>query len=150
VFAEPTSPGKYLLLFSGPVAEVQESHQAAVEFAGSGVIDQLWLPYAHPMLVQGLEEAFSAEWGESIGVVETHTVAAAILCADAALKEAEVRLMQLHLARGIGGKGYFTLSGSLDMVEAALLAAGKAVSENLLLTTELIQKPHPELRGSVL
>jgi hypothetical protein len=36
------------------------------------------------------------------------------------------------------------------MVEAALEGAAAAVEPHLLLTTELIQRPSPELRGRVL
>src|SRR4051812_34957032 len=64
VFSEPTTPGKYLLLFSGPVADVEESFKGAIDFAQAAVIDQLLLPYAHETLVEGLEGLFSADWGE--------------------------------------------------------------------------------------
>lgn len=144
-FAEPVTPGKYLLLFSGDVAEVEESFAAAVDFAGPLLLDKLLLTYAHEALVDGLRDLFAPDWEESVGVVETHTVAAALLAADAALKKADVRLMQLRLARGIGGKGYFVLTGALHMIEAALEAARLAVAENLLVNAELIQHPHPEL-----
>ena len=148
--AEPITPGKYLLLFSGGVAEVEESFAAGVEAAGATLIDKLLLPYAAEALVRGLTGRFHSGLGESVGVVETHTVAAALLAADTALKRADVRLTGMQLARGIGGKGYFTLTGSLHMVEAALEAVALAVPQPLLVATELIQRPHPDLKGPVL
>lgn len=148
--AEPITPGKYLLLFSGGVAEVEESLLAGTEVAGSTVLDKLFLPQVAENLVRALGSTFDEPWGESVGIVETHTVAAAILSADAALKRADVWLKRLHLARGIGGKGYYTLTGPLHMVEAALEGAAGALEPGLLLATELIQRPHPELRGPVL
>ncbi len=148
--AEAVTPGKYLLLFSGPVAEVQESFQAGVEAAGSTLLDKLLLPMAAEGLVAGLLGRFSGLQGESVGIVETHTVAAALLCADVALKRAEVTLERLQLARGIGGKGLFVLTGDLHMVEAALEGAAAAVEPHLLQATELIQRPSPELKGRVL
>jgi microcompartment protein CcmL/EutN len=75
-------------------------------------------------------------------LVETHSVGSALLAADAALKAAEVRLVKLELARGIGGKGYFAVSGSLDMVEAAVLAGAAAITPELLVGTEMIPAPH--------
>ncbi|MBI3182991.1 MAG: BMC domain-containing protein [Myxococcales bacterium] len=148
--AEPTTPGKYLLLFSGGVAEVEESLKAGVEAAGSTLLDRLFLPRAAEGLVRALRDDFREDWGESLGIVETHTVAAALLSADAALKRAEVWLKRLHLARGIGGKGYFTLTGELHMVQAALEGASAAIDAQLLLATELIERPHPELKGTAL
>jgi len=147
---EATTPGKYLLLFSGGVAEVEEAFKEGLEVAGSTLLDKLLLPQAAAGLVRALSNHFRAEWGESIGIVETHTVASALLAADAALKHAEVWLKKLHLARGIGGKGYFTLAGELHMVEAALDGAARAVEPSLLLATELIRLPHAELHGTVL
>lgn len=146
---EPITPGKLVLLFHGGVAEVEESLSAGALAAGSTLLDKLFLPQAAKGLVQGLAEKFPREWGESVGIVETHTVAAALLAADAALKRAEVWLKKLHLARGIGGKGYFTLTGPLHMVQAALEGAASVIDPPLLLATELIERPHPDLRGSV-
>lgn len=147
--AEPVTPGKYLLLFTGPVAEVQESLAAGVEVAGGTLVDQLLLPLPAPGLVAALVGSCSSQQAESLGIVETHTVAAAIKAADAALKRAQVTLSRLHLARGIGGKGYFCLEGELHMVEAALEGAAQAVEPTLLVATELIRRPHPELTGAV-
>ena len=148
--AEAVSPGKYLLLFSGPVAEVQESFQAGVETAGRTLLDKLLLYGAADGLVAGLMGRFSGVYGESVGIVETHTVAATLQCADTALKRADVTLERLQLARGIGGKGVFVVTGELHMVEAALEGVATAVEPHLLQTTELIQRPSPELIGRVL
>ena len=148
--AEAVTPGKYLLLFSGPVAEVQESFEAGVETAGRTLLDKLLLPMAADGLVAGLMGRFPGQYGESVGIVETHTVAATLLCADTALKRAEVTLERLQLARGIGGKGVFVVTGELHMVEAALEGAATAVEPHLLQTTELIQRPSSELFGRVL
>ncbi len=148
--AEPVSPGKYLLLFSGGVGETEEAFNAGIEAAGTTLLDKLFLPQPAPRLLGGLREEFDQTWGDSFGMVETHSVASALLAADAALKRAEVWLRRLHLARGIGGKGYFVLAGPLDMIQAALEAAGASIEPRLLLTTELIQRPHPDVKGRVL
>lgn len=148
--AEPTTPGKYLLLFSGGVGEVEESFKAALEAAGPLVLDKLMLPQPARGLVAALSGSFQDEWSESVGIVETHSVASGLLAADAALKRAQVWLKKLHLARGIGGKAYFTFAGELHMVEAALEGAAAAIEPSLLCTAELIRRPHVELRGPVL
>lgn len=147
--AEAVTPGKFLLLFGGEVAEVEESFRAGLEVGGTAVLDKLYLPQAAAPLVAGLGGRFHGALEESLGFVETHTVASALLAADAALKRAEVFLTRLHLARGIGGKGYFGLAGDLHMLEAALEAAAGSIDASLLVTTEIIQRPHPELRGSL-
>ncbi len=147
--AEPITPGKFLLLFHGGVAEVEESFAAAVDFGGPGVLDKLFLPQAAEGLLDALEGKVAGRRGESVGIVETNTAASALLAADTALKRADVALKRLHLARGIGGKGYFLLTGSLHMTQAALEAAAESISAPLLVTTELLENPHRDLDGTV-
>ncbi len=148
--AEPVSPGKYVLLFCGGVAEVEESFRAGEDRAGPSLLDKLFLPQASQALIDALNDPPGSSWTESVAVVETHTVSSALLAADTALKRAEVQLIRLHLAKGIGGKGYFILTGSLDMVQAGVEAAAACISPELLQTVEVIEQPHPDLRGRVL
>lgn len=149
--AEAVTPGKYLLIFSGPVAEVEESFKAAEAVGGALIIDRLLLPQLSAGVARALAGNPDAmKPGEAVGIVETHTVASAIKAADTATKRADVRLTRLHLARGIGGKGYFTLAGTQADVEAALEGAGSAIEPHLLVTTEIIQRPHVDLSGPVL
>jgi microcompartment protein CcmL/EutN len=148
------SPGKYLVLFAGGVAEVDESLRAGREAAGSSLLDALFLPQAHAQLLPALRagpRGFPAEAAEeTAGLVELHSVAAALRSADAACKAAEVRLQLLHVARGIGGKAWFVLRGGLEAVEAAVLAATQAAGEGLLAGAEVVARPHPDLRGRAL
>lgn len=152
VMAEPVTPGKYLLVFVGGEAEVEESFKAGLAAGGSTVLDSLHLPHiAEPVVNALLEhEVEKVTAADSVGIVELHTVAATLRAADAALKGAKVRLTHLHAAKGIGGKGWFTLAGEQHDVEAALEAAGASVQAPLLVATELIQRPHADLRGRVL
>jgi len=150
--AEAVSPGKYLLVFVGAEGEVLESFKAGLEAGGSLVLDSLHLTHVAESLVAAVLRGEVAKVGaqDAVGIVELHTVAATLKAADVALKRAEVRLTQLHLAKGIGGKGWFTLAGEQHDVEAALEGAAAAVQPSLLVATELIQRPHAELRGKVL
>ncbi len=150
--AEAVTPGKYLLVFVGGEAEVAEAFAAGQEVGGALVLDALHLPHVDERvaaaLVSGRVERVGPD--DAVGIVELHTVAATIRAADVAMKRALVRLTHLQVARGIGGKGWFTLAGAQHDVEAALEGAAAAVEPTLLVTTELIQRPHAELRGRVL
>jgi microcompartment protein CcmL/EutN len=153
----PTSPGKYLLLFAGGVAEVDEAFRAACAAAGDALLDKLFLPQAHPSLLpairagaQGVPGVSQRRAGESAGVLELLTVASALRSADAACKAAEVELQLLHLARGIGGKAWLLLRGGLTDLEAAMVAGQEAAGEGLIAGAELIAAPAAELLGRAL
>jgi microcompartment protein CcmL/EutN len=148
------SPGKYLVLFAGGVAEVEEAASAGAQAAGESLLDRLVLQQAHsqilPALRAGARGHVHDAASDSAGMVELLSVAAALRAADAACKAAGVRLQLLHLARGIGGKAWFIVRGDLDSVEAAVLAASQAAGEGLLAGAEIIAAPHADLRGRVL
>jgi microcompartment protein CcmL/EutN len=126
---------------------VRESHQQGLEVAGPTVVDQLLLPNAHPQLIPAIEAAVEIPEVKSAGVVETFAVASAILAADAACKRAEILLIELRLARGLGGKAFFTLTGEQADVEASVAAAEEILGRDsgLLTWTEVIPRPHPEM-----
>jgi microcompartment protein CcmL/EutN len=58
-------------------------------------------------------------------------------------------LIELQLARGIGGKAFFTLTGSLADVEAAVEAAVGILDAALVQATEIIAAPHDDLVGKL-
>jgi microcompartment protein CcmL/EutN len=148
--AEPVSPGKFLVLIDGDVAAVDESFRVGADVAGDRTVAKLFLPHAHAALWHALADEVSAAAGvESLGVVETTTVVATVLAADAAVKAAQVRITEMQLARGIGGKAFFTVTGPLAEVEAAVDAAVGVLDAALVHTTEIIPAPHADLAAKL-
>lgn len=147
---EPLTPGKYVILFDGDEASADESMRAGLECAGDSLVDSLLLANPHPLLWRALTNTLQRPALDSVGVVETLTIASTLLACDAAMKTGDVDLVQMHLARGIGGKGFFALTGSLDMVEAAVEAATRACADGLVAGVEILARPHDELDGTAL
>jgi microcompartment protein CcmL/EutN len=145
--ARPVSPGKFLLVFGGGVDVTVESLEAARIAAGSDVVDELFLPGAHPSLLPAIEAALVPAAGEAIAFVETNSVASTIAAADVALKAVDVVVPRMRLAVGLGGKGWFSIAGTLADVEAAVSAVRQSAHPDRLVAIELIAQPHPELRG---
>lgn len=140
-------PGKYIVVIGGEVEMVEESFRKGLEVAGPAVVDQLLLPNAHPQLIPAIEAATEVAEVKAAGVVETFAVASAILAADAACKRAAIQLIEIRLARGLGGKAFFTLTGEQADVEASVAAAEAILGQEsgLLLRTEVIPHPHPDM-----
>jgi microcompartment protein CcmL/EutN len=143
--ADAVSPGKFLVLVEGDVAAVDESFRVGADVAGDRAVDTLFLPQPHALLWPALAgDARAGEGVESLGVVETTTVAATVRAADAAAKAAKVRITEMQLGRGIGGKAFFTVTGPLAEVEAAVDAAVGALDAAKVHTTEIIPAPHAD------
>jgi microcompartment protein CcmL/EutN len=143
--ADFVSPGKFLVLVEGEVAAVDEAFREGLEIAGDRLVDKLFLPQPHDELGPAVRGETRAGAGVgSLGVVETTTVAATIVAADAAAKAAAVRITDMQLGRGIGGKAFFTITGDLAAVEASVEAAIGAIENALLFGVEIIPAPHED------
>ena len=113
-------PGHYLVLVIGDVASVDEAVQAGLLIGEATLRDRLFLADVHPGVVAALAGERRPSGGEALGIIETHTVAAAILAADAGIKGAEVALVQLRLGDGLGGQGLVLFTGFVADVMAAV------------------------------
>jgi microcompartment protein CcmL/EutN len=154
VHSRAVSGGKHLVMFEGGVAEVEEALAAARRVAADLVLDRVELPAADdqvwPMLAAPVAPPdWSGDAGaEAVAIIETSTVCAAIAAADAACKVAHVVVRDVRFAVDLAGKAYFTLTGTLDAIEAAAIAATAAADQRLV-GLEVIAQPAPELRGKL-
>lgn len=139
-------PGKYLVVFSGDVASVEYSFNKGIETGKGHVVDSLFLPMIHQNVVPAIGKIIKADNWDAIGIIETFSVTSSIEAADFAAKEGGVKIIEVRLAIGFGGKSYVKLIGSLDAVEAAMKAGTvKAKEKKLLCMETIIPQPHKEL-----
>ena len=144
--AGTVQPGKYLVLIGGLTADVEESLAAGQQVGGAAIVDIVYLPQVHPELVQALHGGRAAKPRDALGVVETTCVAAAIQAADAGIKAAEVRLVEVRLADGLGGKGIVLFSGLVADVEIAVERGVAALDRpDQLVRQVVIPNLHDEL-----
>ena len=141
-------PGHYLVLVTGDVASVEEAVKAGQEMGRETLRDQVFLPNVHPDVVRALGGQRQLPAGDALGIVETVAVAAAIGAGDAGIKGAEVDLIQIRLADGLGGKGLVFFTGLVSDVEAAVEIAATAAQPHLLRQV-VISQLHPDMRPNV-
>ncbi|HWI61402.1 MAG TPA: BMC domain-containing protein [Symbiobacteriaceae bacterium] len=142
--AGATSPGKYVVTVGGNVASVAAAVDAGVAEAGEQLLDKLLIAHLHQQVLPAMQGLVVRAEVRAIGVVETATVAGAIRAADAAAKTAVVDLLELRLARGLGGKGYVTFTGDVGSVQVGVEAAAVAAAKDVV-GTAVIPAPHPDL-----
>jgi microcompartment protein CcmL/EutN len=148
IISGTVQPGNYLVMVVGSVANVEEAVKAGRETRNSSLLDHLFLPNVHPEVITAISGEQHQALEDSLGIVETQTVASAIHAADAGLKGAVVSLVQLRLADGLGGKGLTMFHGLIADVEAAV-EIGTAVSRSHLIRNLVIPQLHAEMWDNV-
>ena len=149
--ARTVCPGKYMILIAGETAAVEESYRIGLETGGEMVVDDLFLPYAHHQLIPAMQACAIVPKMEALGVVETFTVASVILSADSAVKAADVSLIEVRMANGLGGKSFYTMTGPLHELEAAVEAGVEIIRPaGTLVCREIIPNPHEDINLKLL
>lgn len=149
LFAGTVQPGKYLVLVGGQVADVEEAVDAGRGAGGGALLDVVVLPDVHPQVVAAVGGARRTSEGEALGVIETRTVAAVIEAADAGVKGADVTLLELRLADGLGGKGYVLFGGPVAEVEAAVEIGIGRIGVGQLFGSVVIPRLHEEMEENL-
>jgi microcompartment protein CcmL/EutN len=151
VFSKPVCPGKYLTLVSGDVGAVKTAVAAGLDTGGGSVVNCLVIPRVHPNVIPAINATTEIDGTDAVGVVEYFDIASAIVGADAASKAANVKLMELRLGMGIGGKSYFSMCGQVSDVRSAVQAAMSDSEERgAIVGSCVIPSPAPELFNEML
>jgi len=143
--------GKYIVLIGGDVAEVQSAVDAAVKQVDFAVVDTFVIPHVHPDIFPALSGHSNVSLLESLGIIEAFSVASLIEGADAAVKAANVRIIEIRLAMALGGKAFCTLTGEVAAVTSAVESGAKVISDRGLLVNKIvIPQPRPELLSEMI
>lgn len=150
ISARPSCPGKYQVLFSGEVAAVSASLEAGIRVADGYVVDSVVIPRVHPQVIEAIGMACTPTDLQAIGVMEFFSITAAVYAADAAVKAADVQLLDVRLGTGIGGKSFVILTGEVaavnESVECGIAAAAKS---GMAYEKCIIPNPRPEIFESI-
>ena len=83
-------------------------------------------------------------------MVETTGAAATLGAADAGIKGAQVALLEVRLADGLGGKAYTLFGGALTDVQMAVDAAvASLASPELLVEQVVVAQLHSDMRDNL-
>jgi microcompartment protein CcmL/EutN len=149
IVAGTVQPGHYLVLISGVVADVDEALKAGREAGSTHVIDTVFLPHVHPAVVAAIRGSRDVTPGTALGVIETSTVPAAILSADAGVKGAQVALLEVRLADGLQGKGLTLFTGEVADVEAAIEIGTRVIDPHTLTNQVVIPQIHSDMKANI-
>ena len=130
--------------------EARAAVEAGREMAQGVLVDSLVIPNVDPSVAPAIMACTETDNLKAVGVMETYSLCAAIHAADAAAKAADIRLLEVRLGRGLGGKSFVLLTGEVAAVTAAVEAA-EALEETqgLMGKSVVIPAPHPDLLRSM-
>jgi microcompartment protein CcmL/EutN len=146
LLARSICSGKYMVMVRGDAAGVQAGVEAGVRAAGFGVIDTFVIPNVDEAVFAAIAGTVKAEKLEALGVLEAFSVASLIEGADAAVKSANVQLIEVRLAMALGGKAFATMTGSISAVQSAVEVGAQIIAaKGMLVNKVVIAAPRPEL-----
>jgi len=136
--------GKYLVMVGGAVADVDSALRAGLEVGGATVLDSFLIQNVHPQLPPAIKGRVKVPSVEAVGLIETKEVAPAIYAGDAAVKAAQVTLIEAR--NQPGAKGLVVLTGDVGAVRAAVAAGVATIKKDGMLVAEVvIPRAHDEL-----
>jgi microcompartment protein CcmL/EutN len=140
-----------MVLVGGDVAAVTSAVENAANQIEFSVIDTFVIPNVHPDIFPALSGHSNVDNLEALGIIESFSVASLIEGADAAVKAATVKLIEIRLAMALGGKAFVTLTGEVAAVQSAVDSGANIIAEKgLLVNKVVIPQPRKELLSEMI
>ncbi|TEB05427.1 BMC domain protein [Pelotomaculum schinkii] len=140
-------PGKFVSMVTGDIGAVESAVKRGIGYDPTFAISSFVIPNVHPSVLPALTATTTAAVTGALGIIETIDASSAVVAGDTAAKNANINLLEIRLARGMGGKGFVFLCGELTAVQTAVRTTEiKIGEEGLLIATSVIASPHPDLK----
>jgi len=149
--ARTICPGKYYIIFAGSVSAVNSAAQAVQEQFREFIIDIGELSNVYPEIFSALSQTSEVRDPGAIGVIETLTSPSVLIAADSAIKATDVRLIEIRIARALGGKNICIITGDVSSVkESVRVGIQYAQDKGFLVDWQVIPSPHEDLYRAIL
>lgn len=144
--AQTVCPGKYIVIISGELSSVRAAVDASKAMYEDKLIDSFVLGNPHESIFSAIYGATNLSNVDALGVLETYSAASIIVAADTAAKTAAVDLIELRIAKGMCGKSYMFITGSVASVTAAIERTKCQIEESgFFLDSSIIARPDEKL-----
>ncbi len=144
--ASSICPGKYVSIIVGDVSAVNTAVGVGEQLGGVFLIGSNIISNVHELVFPALLGVSNVENIKAIGVVETISALSSIIAVDAAVKSADVQIIDLRIARGLGGKSFFIVTGEVSAVTQSIETAVEKLAEyGDIIDTVVIPSPIKEL-----
>jgi len=139
-----------MVMVRGEVGAVEASVSAGLQGGNFSVIDSFVIPNIHESVFRPSRHQ-QGGCARSPGSDRIVFGGLADRGADAAVKAANVELIEVRLAMALGGKAFVTMTGNVAAVQAAVDAGSEVVGRRgLLVNRVVIPHPRPELLNEMI
>ncbi|MEN6460950.1 MAG: BMC domain-containing protein [Syntrophomonas sp.] len=146
IYSAVLCPGKYVAMVAGDTSSVQEAERLARRGESEFMLSSAVLTDIDPQVFSAITATTKLNDIDTVGVLETMDAISAVIAGDRMAKTVNVDLMEIRLARGMGGKAFIFLNGELSNVEEAMRAGINAIAESgTLITWSIIPNASPEI-----
>ena len=147
LLSTPICPGKYVIIVGGHVGPVKAAMSKAELVSGIYLIDTHILDNIREEVLPAIAGVTPTQQIQAVGAIETISALTAIIAADTS----KVSIVDLRIARGLGGKGYLVITGEVSSVRSAVNAClAKLGISGEVTSTSIIPRPHPQIVESLL
>lgn len=144
--ATPICPGKYVIIIGGQVGAVKSSMEKGRQVAGTFLICHHTINNVHASVPSALVGTVDVEHITALGMLETMSALTAVRAADIAAKASNITLMEVRVARGLGGKGFLIFTGEVSAVKSAVNSCINQLADTGDITSScIIPSPHKGL-----
>ncbi len=149
--AKTICAGKYYIIFSGGVAEVKNSINEIVSSRETFIIDYAEIANAYSEIFSAINQTSEISELKAIGIVETITSPSILIAADRALKATDIELVEIRIARALGGKNLCIINGEISAVEESISEAIQyAQDKDFLVDYQVIASPHEDFYRAII
>lgn len=146
ILANPICPGKYMILISGDVGAVNNSIKTGINIADTFLVESHVINNIHEDVLLAVSGVSDAKEIKSIGTIETISALTSIKAADIAVKASNVKLLEVRIAKGLGGKGFLIMTGEISSVKSAVKSCENELGKmGEITSTSVIASPHKDL-----
>ncbi|WP_432666504.1 BMC domain-containing protein [Wukongibacter baidiensis] len=151
LLSTPLCPGKYISLICGDVGAIKNAVKVGKNVGGIFTIDDYVIPNVHRDVFPALTATTEIDKITSLGVVETMSAVTAVVVGDIAVKSANIQLLEIRVARGLGGKGFVLITGEISSVKSAVKTClNKLQDTGEIVCTSVIASPNKELVSKII
>ncbi len=150
VLSSPVCPGKHVVIIYGQVGAVESALKVGVEEGGVFVLESNILSNVHDDVIPAISGLCDVKELKSLGVIETITALSSIAAGDIAVKSSNVELVDIRIARGLGGKGFVVITGEISSVKTAINACLNSLKDKGVVTSHvIIASPHKDVLKTI-